>query len=113
MLAVMLAVVSRSSVTAVTGIIVFLFGEALVIAILESMGDIGGILQDISVGENVKVLITANKIGVSEYNSMAPREQLSPYDAPNANVAALILAAHTAVYAGVAFFVFGRRDVTA
>lgn len=112
MLAVMLAVVSRSSVTAVTGIIVFLFGEAVVIALLGSLGDIGDALQDISLGENVKALVATNKIESTEYNSIAPREQLNASNAVGANVAALILAAHTAVYAGVAFFVFGRRDVT-
>lgn len=113
MLAVMLAVVSRSSVTAVTGIILFLFGESVVIALLDGLGGVGTLLQDISIGENVKVLIAANKIGFSEYNSMSLRAQLNPSDAPDANVAALILAGHTAVYAGVAFFFFGRRDVTA
>jgi len=112
MLAVMLAILSRSSVTAVTGIIVFLFGEAVVIALLDTLGGIGGTLRDVSIGENVKALVAANKIGLSDYNAMSPREQLNPFDAANPNWAALVLGLHTAVYALVSFAVFRRRDVT-
>ncbi len=112
MLAVMLAVVSRSSMVAVTGIIVFIFGEAVLVAVFDTFGGLGGVLRDASIADNVKTLVAANRIGFGDHNSMAPRAQLNPFDAADPNWAALILGLHTLAYAAVSFVVFQRRDVT-
>jgi hypothetical protein len=113
MLAVMLAVVSRSSMVSVTGIIVFLFGEALAIELMGSLGDVGEFLQDISLGENVKILMAENRFFPGDYNAISLRERPAPGEAGDAALAFLVIGAHTALYTGVAFAVFGRRDVVA
>lgn len=111
MFAFMLAVVSRSGTMGISGIVVFLFGEAIAIAILDGLGSPGPTLADVSIGENVKSVLAVNRIAGDTYHSLAPREQPPASELADANVAALILLAHTALYAAIAFWVFERRDI--
>jgi ABC-type transport system involved in multi-copper enzyme maturation permease subunit len=111
MLAFMLATVGRSGTLGIGGIVIFLFGEAIAMELLDSLGPIGRFLKDISVGQNVNSLIAENRIGTGEYNSISLREQGDPSELASPNVAALIITVHTVVYMVIAFAVFERRDV--
>lgn len=111
MFAFMLATTGRSGTLGVAGIIIFVFGESILVAILDSVGGIGPGLADISIGENVKAVLAQNEIPHTTYNSLALRELPPPDQLTNPNVAALVLLAHTALYALISFTSFSSRDI--
>ena len=112
MFAFMLAVLARSSTLGIVSVIIFLFAEAIVIAILESVGGVGADLRDFSIGHNVNALVAQNRIGEGDYGSIAPRELPRSGEVPDPNLAALILTMYSAGFCAIAFYVFNRRDVT-
>lgn len=111
LLAFMLATVARSGTMGIAGIVVFIFSEAVAIAILDSLGGIGPTLADLSIGENVKALLGENRIDGAGYNSMALRGLPAPGELNDAWAAALIILGHCALYTAVSFLSFQRRDI--
>ena len=114
LLAFCLAVVGRSTTLGVAGILLFMFGEAIILAILGGIGGVAADARDLSIGHNVAALLAANRIGdYHNYNSFSPREPLAASELPDPAIAALVLALYCLAFLAIAFWVFRRRDVQA
>jgi len=111
MLAFCLATVARSTALGVVGVLIFLFGEAIALAILESIGGIAADSRDFLIGHNVSGLLAANQIGPESYVVLAPRERAIASESPDPNTAALIIAIYSAALFGIALAIFNRRDI--
>ena len=111
LLAFVLAVVGRSTALGIAGTLGYMLGEGIIIAILESIGGIAADFREIAIGHHVSSLIAANRIGFGDYNSIAARELPVAADLPDVWVATLVILLYCAVFAGVAFFIFQRRDL--
>ncbi len=108
-----LSVVARSTTLGLTGVLLFLFGEAIVTAILENIGGVAADLRDFSIGDNAASLLAANRIGPGDYNSLAPREHPVAADLPDVWVALVVLALYCLAFLAIAYYVFQRRDLRA
>ncbi len=108
-----LAVVGRSTALGLTGVLIYLFGEAIAIAVVESIGGFAADLRDFSIGDNVASLLAANRIGAGGYNSLAPREHPVAADLPDIWVAMLVLTVYCFAFLAIAYYVFQRRDLRA
>jgi len=114
LLAFSLAVFGRSTTLGVAGILLFMFGEAIILAILGGIGGVAADARDLSIGHNVAALLAANRIGdYHNYNSFSPREPLAASELPDPAIAALVLALYCLAFLAIAFWVFRRRDVHA
>jgi len=113
LMAFMLSVVARSTTLGLTAVLIFLFGEAIVISILQSLGGVAADLRDISIGDNAASLLAANRIGPGDYNSLAPREHPVASELPDVWVACFVLAIYCVVFIAIAYYVFQRRDLKA
>lgn len=111
LLAFMLSTIGRSTALGISGTIGAMFAEGIAVAILESIGGIAADLRDIALGHHVESLIAANRIGNSEYSSIALRDLASAADSPDANIAALVVVVYCLVFLAVTFAVFLRRDI--
>ena len=113
LLAFCLAVVGRSTTLGVAGILLFMFGEAIILAILEGIGSVAADARAFSIGHNVQAILTANRIGTGDYYSFAPRETLNPSELPDPAIAALVLGLYCIGFLMIAFVIFRRRDIHA
>jgi len=111
LLAFALAVVGRSTALGIAGTIGYMLGEGIIVAILDSIGGIAADFREIAIGHHVSSLIAANRIGSGDYNSIAARELPVSADLPDVWVATLVILGYCAIFAGIAFFVFQRRDL--
>lgn len=106
-----LAVVSRSTTLGVAGIILFMFIESIMIAVL---GDLGGIAPDIRaflIGHNVSALLAANRIGSGEYFGLALRGTPEASQLPDPWIGALVIAVYCAIFLAISYYVFQKRDL--
>ena len=114
LLAFCLAVVGRSTTLGVAGIILFMFGEAILLAILGGIGGLAADARAFSIGHNVVALLAVNRIGdFQNYNAFSPRDRPLASELPDPGVAALVLALYCLAFLAIAFWVFRRRDVQA
>ena len=114
LLAFFLTVVSRSTAVGAAGVLVYVIGEAITIAIFKDIGGLAGDLRSLFIGHNVNALVAANHIGFGDYNSLAFRER--PPDAsdlPDVNAAALVIAIYCVILLATTFAIFQRRDIRA
>jgi len=111
LLAFCLTVVSRSTAMGVAGLLVFLVGEAILIGILGELGGPAPAIRASLVGHNVGALQAANAIGFTEYNSIAFRELPVASELPDPTTAFIVVNAYCALFLGVAYYVFRRRDL--
>jgi len=110
-LAFCLATVARSTTAGVITVVLFLFGEAIVLGILNGLGGSWADLRDVSLGHNVRAVLSENQIGPENPLTLAPREGSIGSEVPDPNGAALILALWVLTFAAVSFAVFQRRDL--
>jgi len=106
-----LTVVSRSTAMGVAGILVFLIGESILIAILGGLGGPAPAIRAAFIGHNVSALLAANAIGPAEYNALAFREFPVASELPHPATAALIVALYCAFFLAITYAVFQRRDL--
>ena len=111
LLAFCLAVVGRSTTLGVVGILLFLFMEAILVAILGNLGGLAPDIRAFTMGHNVTAILATNRIGGADYFSFAPRPTPSSFDLPDPAVAALVLALYCLVFLAVTYAVFQRRDL--
>ena len=111
LLAFALTVVGRSTTIGVVGIVLFMFIEAIMIAVLGGLGGVGPDVRAFMIGHNVAALIAANRIGFTDYNSFAPREMLPAFELPDPFVAAFVIAVYCAIFLAIAYYVFQKRDL--
>jgi len=111
LLAFSLAVVGRSTAIGAAGVLVYVIGEGILIAVFEGIGGLAEDSRSLFIGHNVNALIAANRIGHGDYNSMAFRENPTAAELPDANVAALVITVYALFFLAVAFYVFRRRDI--
>jgi ABC-type transport system involved in multi-copper enzyme maturation permease subunit len=107
----MLAVVGRSTALGVAGTLGYMFGEAIVIAILRELSGFWNDIPDALLGTQVSSLIAANRFVNVEYISFAPRDRPIASELPDPWVASLVIFGWCALFLAVAFFVFLRRDL--
>jgi hypothetical protein len=88
-----------------------MFAEGIIVAILEGIGGVAADVRDITLGHHVESLIAANRVGNGEYSSIALRELADAADAPDVNIAALVVAVYCLIFLAVTFTVFLRRDI--
>ena len=114
LLAFCLAVVGRSTTLGVAGIMMFMFAESILLAILGGIGGLAADARAFSIGHNVVALLAANRIGgFSDYNAFSPRDRPLASDLPDPGVAALVVALYCLAFLAIAFWMFQRRDVHA
>jgi len=114
LLAFTLAVFGRSTTLGVAGILLFMFGEGILLAILGGVGGVAADARGLSIGHNVAALLAANRIGdYHNYNSFSPREPLAAPELPDPAIAALVLGLYCVSFLAIAFWVFRRRDIGA
>ena len=111
LLAFCLAVVGRSTTFGVAGIVLFMFGEAILLAILEGIGGVGADSRAFFMGHNVSAILAANRIGFGDYNTFAPRANALASNLPDPAVAALVLGLYCLAFLAIAFVIFRRRDI--
>jgi ABC-type transport system involved in multi-copper enzyme maturation permease subunit len=111
LLAFCLATVGRSTTLGVAGILLYMFGETILLAILEGIGGAAADAQAFLIGHNVRALLAANRIGLGDYNSMAPRPNPMPSDLPDLAVAGLVVGLYCLAFLAIAFVIFRRRDI--
>jgi ABC-type transport system involved in multi-copper enzyme maturation permease subunit len=111
LLAFCLAVVGRSTTLGVAGILLFMFAEAILLAVLESIGGVAADARAFLMGHNASALLAANRIGFGDYNTFAPRSVPLTSDLPDPAVAALVLALYSLAFLTIAFVTFRRRDI--
>jgi ABC-type transport system involved in multi-copper enzyme maturation permease subunit len=107
----MLAVVGRSTALGVAGALGYMFGEAIVIAILRELSGFWNDIPDVLLGTQVSSLIAANRFTAFDYISFAPRERPISGELPDPWVATLVVIAWCVLFLAIAFFVFLRRDL--
>ncbi len=113
LLAFCLTVVGRSTAMGLAGTMVYMFGEAIIVALLRGIGGVADDLSSFVLGHNVSALLAENRIGTGDYNSIAPRELPLASELPDPAVAALVIALYCLAFVTIAFAVFNRRDVHA
>lgn len=114
LLAFCLAVVGRSTTLGVAGVLIFMFVEAIILAILGGIGGVAADTRALSIGHNVVALLAANRIGdYSNYNSFSPRDRPVASELPDPAVAALVVALYCIGFLIIAYVAFRRRDVGA
>ena len=115
LLAFCLAVIGRSTALGVGGILLFVFGESILIAVLGVVGGPAADVRGFFLGHNVVALLAANRIGSgpSGYSFAFRDSNPSPSELPDPAVAALVLALYCLVFLAVAYWVFQRRDLSA
>ena len=113
LMAFMLSVVARSTTLGLVGVIIFLFGEAIFIAIMESLGGVWADLRDISIGDNAASLWppTASAPATTT-TSRCATARWRP-SCPDIWTACLVLAVYCAIFIAVSYYVFQRRDLKA
>lgn len=111
LLAFALAVVGRSTALGIAGTMGYMLSEAIIVAVLESIGGVAADLREAVIGHHVASLIAANRIGSGDYNYLAPRDLPAAGELPDIWVATLVIFLYCVAFAAVAFFVFNRRDL--
>ena len=111
LLAFCLTVVGRSTALGLAGTMVYMFGEAIIVAILQGIGGVADDLSSFVLGHNVSALIAGNRIDSAGYNSIAPRELPVASELPDPAVAALVIALYCLAFVAIAFVIFNRRDI--
>jgi ABC-type transport system involved in multi-copper enzyme maturation permease subunit len=112
MLAFCLAVVGRSTALAATGTLIYKLLESILLPSFEALGGVWADLRVLFIGYYADALIAANRLDRLEYNSLALRELPEASGLPDPWVASLMLLLFTGLFAGIAFYVFLRRDLT-
>lgn len=111
-----LAVVGRSTTVGVTGVLLYAFVEAIVLAVLGGIGGATADARGFFPGHNVLAILAENRVGfVPGSISLSPREFPPPpaSELPDPTVAALVLALYCAVFLAIAYTDFLRRDLHA
>ena len=112
MLAFCLAVVGRSTALAATGTLIYKLLESILIPSFEGLGGVWADMRVFFIGYYADALIAANRFDRLEYNSLAFRALPEAENLPDPWVATVVLLLYSVVLAGVAFYVFLRRDLT-
>lgn len=112
LLAFALTTVSRSTTLGVAGSVVFVFLEAIMIAVFSAIGTPWSeTTRAFLPGHNVAAILSANRIDEGLFFSLAPIERLLPVSLPDPTVAALVLALYCFVFLAISYWVFQRRDL--
>ena len=111
LLAFCLAVVGRSTAIGAAGVLVYVIGEAIVLAIFNNMGGVMADSRNLFIGHNVNAVMAENRIGSGDFISFAFRENPDPSKLPDPGIAALVLVAYCLLFLGLAFYWFRRRDI--
>lgn len=111
LLAFCVTVVTRSTAFGAAGTIVYMFGELIVVSILRGLGGAAADLRDVSIGHNAAALMAQNRLGLGDFNSMAPREITNPAQLPEPAVALFVIVVYCVAFLVIAFAVFRRRDL--
>ncbi len=113
LLAFCLTVVGRSTALGLAGTMLYMFGEAIIVAILQGIGGVAADLRPFVLGHNVSALIASNRIGTGDYNSIAPRELPVASELPDPAIAVLVVGLYCLGFLAIAFVIFNRRDIHA
>lgn len=111
MLAFCLAVIGRSTTLGVVGTLLYLIGESILLGVLHNVGGPAPTIQAFVLGHNASAVLSANAIGTENFNSLAFRNNPLPADVPDPAIGALVLAVYIAIFLGIAYYVFQRRDL--
>ena len=111
MLAFMLAVLSRSTALAATGVLIYKLVESSAVGILGALGGTWGAFQNLFIEHHVAAVLSVNSSGYPDYNSIAFRAVPDPADTPEPWVAALMLVAFCVLFGAVSFWSFATRDL--
>ena len=111
LLAFALAVVGRSTTLGVGGILIFIVGESIVLAILTGIGGGAADARAFFLGHNVAAVLAANRFYPTDAISLAPRPPLEASELPDAAAGAVVIALYCAAFLAVAFWVFRTRDL--
>lgn len=111
MLAFMLAVLSRSTALAATGVLVYKLIESSAVGILGALGGTWAHFQNLFIEHHAAAVLALNSSGFPDYNSIAFRAVPDPSDTPNPWLAAAMLVAFCVVFGIVSFWSFARRDL--
>ncbi len=111
LLAFCLAVVGRSTAVGAAGVLVYVIGEGILVAVFREIGGLAEDSRSLFIGHNVNALIAANRIGYGDYNSMALRENPTASELPDPNISAVVLTVYCLLLVAIAFYVFRRRDI--
>ena len=109
-LAFCLSVVGRSTTLGVAGTLVYVFVEAIVLAILAGIGGQAADARAFFPGHNVNAILAANRIGDVDFFSFAFRDPMRR-DLPDPSIAALVVGGYCLAFVVIAFSVFQRRDI--
>lgn len=112
LLAFALAIIGRSTTLGIVGTLLYMFVEAILVAILGELGGPSPTVRAFFMGHNVSALLAANRIGGGQYYSLAPRDVSPASELPDPTVAALVLALYCAIFLAIAYSVFLRRDLS-
>ena len=113
LLAFCLAVVGRSTTLGSAGVLVYMFLEAIVLAVLSGIGGVAADARAYFIGHNVMALLAENQLTGIFYFSLAPRGSPIAFELPDPMVAAMVLALYCAIFLSIAYWVFLRRDLSA
>ncbi len=111
LLAFALAIVGRSTTLGVVGLVLFVFLEAIVHAVLTVIGGGAADARAFFMVHNVMALLALNQTGPLDYFSIAPRGSPVALELPDAGVGALVLALYSGIFLAISYGVFLRRDV--
>jgi len=111
LLAFSLAVIGRSTAIGSAGVLVYVIGEAILLAVFAGIGGTMADSRSLFIGHNVNALIAANRIGSGDYNSLAFRENPDPSELPDPTIAALVIVAYCLLFLGLTLYWFRRRDI--
>lgn len=112
LLAFLLAVVGRSTTLGVAGIVLYMFIESIITAILYNLHGVAPAIRSLMLGYNVSAVLAANSIGHAQYNSMAFRNFPDPSKLPSAWMGAFAVAVYCLIFLAISFMVFQKRDLT-
>jgi len=107
-----LSVVGRSTTLGLAGSLIYLFVEAIILAVLGGIGGAAADARAFFIGHNVSALLAANTIG-GLYFRFAPRAVPVASELPDPAIAALVLGLYCLLFLAIAFVIFQRRDIHA
>jgi ABC-type transport system involved in multi-copper enzyme maturation permease subunit len=112
-LAFMLAMIGRSTAVGAAGMLIYKLVESAAVGIFTELGGRWEYFRIFFLEYYAQGVLSANRFGSIEYNSIALRELPSGADTPGPWVSAFMLAFYSVLFAGVAWWFFRSRDLNA